>query len=400
MVDNTYIIPTENGDIIYAPLSHFVHLLSDKTNKIAIPPPVVNIKDTNHDYEFQWGHLIVIPTQICNLNCSYCYAHLAHSRQIIKRETLQAVLTFLLSQKQERHKTISFIGGGEPLIAWDVIEWSILFLEEHKDPADSLDIFLTTNGTLLTQERIDFILTHNIHLEVSFDIIKGIQDKQRPFLNNSISSYASVIKHLAELEEKSIPYKIRTTITPESVPLMQEMVEQLVVYKHAKKIQFEPVSYETPLSLDYYKSFLEYFWKAREFGRINHIDISNSIIASIKSIRDQFCTGEFCVTPDGKVVLCHRASSPNDKLYALNYVGEVLSRELLVKRQVFDSFRERNKVPPRCKDCFARWHCAGFCPLEWENVTAIDINNKCWFIKENIKRALLESINTADKFKV
>lgn len=389
--DNTYIIQSENGDILYAPLSRHVCRIPCDISKVTIPAPVINIDKSNSDFSFLWGHVIILPTQVCNLACTYCYARLAHSKQFMKKETLQVVYDYVLSQRQVKNKSVSFIGGGEPLVVWDILKWSIEYLENHKESSDSIDIFLTTNGTLLNPERIDFLLQHNVHIEVSFDIIKDLQDSQRPFLSDKSSSYESVIRQISILEEKGASYRIRTTITPKSVSLMPEMVKQLIGLKGIRKIQLEPVTQDKAHPLAFYRKYIEYFWSARNLGRQNNINVSNSIVASVNTIRNQFCTGEFCITPNGMIVACHRNSSPEDSLYSLSLVGKVTDK-LKIQHQQFDAFRTRNELPSRCEHCFARWHCAGFCPLEWENTTSSDIKNKCWFIQENVKRALEEII--------
>lgn len=394
--DNTYIIPSEDGDLLYAPLSRFVCRISDNSAKVTIPPQVVKINEANSDYSFLWGHVIIIPTQVCNLACTYCFARPAHSKQIISKETLQVVYDFVLSQGQEKHKSVSFIGGGEPLVVWDIVKWSIEYIEKHKTPSDILDVFLTTNGTLLNSERIDFLLQHKVHIEVSFDIIKHLQDSQRPFLSDKQSSYESVMRQIHLLEEKGASYRVRTTITPQSVQLMPEMVKQLIWFKGVRTIQLEPVTQENAHHIDFYKQYTDFFWTARDVGRRNNVNVSNSIVASVKTIRDQFCTGEFCITPDGTIVACHRNSSQRDPLFSSSTVGKV-TNEVAIQHQQFDAFRMRTSLPSRCECCFARWHCAGFCPLEWDNVTEIDIQNKCSFIQENIKRALQEIVDGGQK---
>ena len=60
--DNTYIIPSEKGDILYAPLSRFIRRISDVTEKVARPSQVINIDKGNSDYSFRWGHVVIIPT--------------------------------------------------------------------------------------------------------------------------------------------------------------------------------------------------------------------------------------------------------------------------------------------------------------------------------------------------
>ena len=388
MVDNTYIIPSPEGDLIYAPLSRFLCRLSSFDSSIGIPPAIYNFSEGG-DYSKRWGHLVVIPTQICNLNCSYCYARQAHSGQVLSKDKLQIAYDFLLSQDQEPHKSVAFIGGGEPLVAWDLIEWSIYYIEQHKKHKDFVSFAITTNATLLSPQKIQFLHTHNVYIEISFDILKDIQERQRPFLHTATSSYDSVINCLNVLDETDSSYSIRATITPNSIKRMPEMIKSLTHFVNLRTIKLEPVSSQKGIDKSFYEEYIGYFWEARLIGMKHSIIVSNSIIDSVENIKDIFCAGDFCVGASGHISACHRNTSNSDSQYDLCHIGEITD-VVNVYSEKMGQFLAFSKNTDQCKNCFARWHCAGFCPMEWLNLSADETQIKCDFIRENIKRRLLE----------
>lgn len=388
MDDNTYIIHSAEGDFIYAPLSRFLCKLSNFDTSSGIPPAIFKFAN-GVDYPKRWGHLVVIPTQICNLHCSYCYAHLAHSGQILNKGKLKIAYDFLLSQNQEPHKSVSFIGGGEPFVAWDLIEWSINYLEQHKKREDTVSYVITTNATLLNHHKIQFLRGHNVHIEVSFDILKDIQERQRPFLHTDMSSYDSVINCLNFLDETNSSYSIRATITSDTAKRMPEMIKSLTHYTNIKSVKLEPVTSQDMCNRHFYDEYTEYFWQARLIGFNEAINVTNSIVDSVEHIKDISCVGDFCVCADGSISVCHRNTSPIDVEYDFCHIGEI-SDTIAINKDKMIAFLSYSNNTERCGACFARWHCAGFCPVESRNLSNDAMQVKCDFIKENIRRRLLE----------
>lgn len=117
----------------------------------------------------------------CNLGCQYCY-----SKHINKKLTPYVVDKFLdksggiykmleIYDKDTYH--ISFFGG-EPLLNWDIIKYSIP--KFYDDPKCS-SMVVITNGLLLDKDKLEFLKKYNCGISLSFD---GIwQDSTRPLAN-------------------------------------------------------------------------------------------------------------------------------------------------------------------------------------------------------------------------
>lgn len=76
--------------------------------------------------------------------------------------------------------------GGEPTIMWDSIIVPLTkWIRENKFP---ISLSMTTNGTMLDEERLQFMKKNGIHMLLSIDGNKETQDFNRP-CGNGASSY-------------------------------------------------------------------------------------------------------------------------------------------------------------------------------------------------------------------
>lgn len=161
-------------------------------------------------------------TDACNLACRYCFVE--QHPHYMTLDTAKAAVDYLLNNlhiKKEKgfieKDTKSFINffGGEPTLLWDEIIVPLTLYMEEKYP-DEIDLGITTNGTLLTKERIDFLYNHKIHPLLSIDGAKTTQDINRPCQNGE-SSFDKIIEIIPYLLEKFPNTTFRSTIDQNTV---------------------------------------------------------------------------------------------------------------------------------------------------------------------------------------
>ena len=228
--------------------------------------------------------VVIILSQSCNLACTYCYAQEARSSKILSKDKLKIVIDDVLSRSLLIVDFV-FIGGGEPLIAWELIKWAIKYIYDNKKNSTQVNITITTNATLLTDEKIWYLKKYNVHLGISFDILPRVQNTQRQFANLKCGSFDIVNAVIENIDNAKISYSFRSTITKLNVELMPEMVRFVETnYKNVKKLHFEPVLSSIDNDQAFYNVFIESFMKAREFGLKNGIIVYNSISNSIDKL--------------------------------------------------------------------------------------------------------------------
>lgn len=106
---------------------------------------------------------LVIPlTFKCNLNCAYCYV-CKDKREDFTEETLKKTYELLLKNNANPDRAVYFFGG-EPLLRYDLLQWSVAELRNlAQQYQKKVFLAVTTNGLLLDEEKIKF-LTENLDL--------------------------------------------------------------------------------------------------------------------------------------------------------------------------------------------------------------------------------------------
>lgn len=409
--DDIYTIKYGNNNIVYSPLRRALFFADDnsvetinryingeaidKNSNVWSHITKLEAMEVNAPKPHQInksGHAIIIPTQICNLGCTYCYAREAHSQKNMPIDVLKTALDFILNNTDHK-KNISFIGGGEPLVSWNLIKWSVEYLEKTKKQDDILNIGITTNATLFTDEILQFVKDHNIHIGVSFEILSDIQNSQRPFLHGNKPTFDIVDANIKKLIRYGISYSIRSTITKLNVSRMSEMVDFVAEhYPNIKKLHLEQVTDANEDDASFYNEYFDYFYKAKETGRRYGIYIYNSISKSIHQIKECFCRGELCITPTGSIVACHRVSSEKEQAFPLFYYGQIGDQVVFDKDAENVYLEHTYKKRDECSHCFAYWHCAGICPMERTELSEEQLNAKCEFVKKIVTRELYETL--------
>ena len=161
----------------------------------------------------------VIVTDQCNFECSYCYQKKGKER--LDLPTLARTIDFF-HPFFARECVLSFYGG-EPLLAFDLIRRAVEHVKglptrhPHK-----IRFSLTTNGSLLSEEVLEFLAEHEFSLVLSFDGLA--QDLSRK--KGSFDPLASVIPRI--LAAPRISLETNSVFSSATVGYLSESVEYLV----------------------------------------------------------------------------------------------------------------------------------------------------------------------------
>lgn len=127
---------------------------------------------------------MLVVTHECNLRCRYCFVHKEPQRMTL--ETAKDAARFLMDNAKAANSgtpEINFFGG-EPMLMFEsvirpLVEWV------HDELKEPFRFSITTNGTLLTDERIRFMKRHGFGLLFSMDGTAPVQDYNRPRADGS-----------------------------------------------------------------------------------------------------------------------------------------------------------------------------------------------------------------------
>lgn len=154
--------------------------------------------------------LILQVTQQCNLRCEYCiysggYLNRSHSNKKMSISTALKGIDFIINHSKNNEEIYIGFYGGEPLLVYDFIKQCIEY-SEKKAECKKVNFSITTNGSILTDEIIEFLYKHNVSLSISLDGPKEIHNMYRKFASDNRGSFDKVINNIINIEKKYPDY--------------------------------------------------------------------------------------------------------------------------------------------------------------------------------------------------
>ena len=326
--------------------------------------------------------ILIMVTQTCNLACTYCYAgggtYGGKTKLMSEESALRAIDVMLQRAPGQMDFTVTLFGG-EPLLNFPLVRRIVDYCDQLKSDREVRFHFsMTTNGTIVTDEIIEFLKAKDFTLMVSFDGIG--QEKYRPFASGD-SSDSLVHGNLQRLAAAGIPFQLRATLTKDLVK--RETVENLVQIGRSlgnKKVMMSPVS-ETrnavfpaneELALDpadiarlqeIYRSVTEENIEAARLGSTEKAVFDPAMhlvraLAQGKAVGLGRCgagLGMSAASTDGNIYPCHRFVGMKE--YAIGTIEDGVDPQKV--QDFFSTADAANKE--KCDVCFARQICGGFC---------------------------------------
>lgn len=343
-------------------------------------------------------NMMILPNSRCNFKCSYCYSAQGRNGKEIDPNTLRAALDYFLGKNRasDQRLTISILGGGEPMLSWHLLKPALDYayrLAEKRGMA--LPVSLVTNGSIVTDDLIDYCLSHDISVSVSFDILEDVQNSQR-------GHYSEVVDNINRLTDAGIDVAFNTVITNDNVDRMTEMIRHMNdVTPKVKKVSFKSLISGDYFSTverrrEYYCHSIDNFFEARKVAADLGIYLTSPYLNSVICVADRYCPGKFVVGAEGTVSICHCVSSKNDKLYQSHtFASFDADGRLIVDKEKFAEIQNHDQnFYPRCAECEARWHCAGGCYTDNCTMSADEHDAYCdsmrYFLKKYILTYLLK----------
>lgn len=336
----------------------------------------------------------VLPSHSCNFSCSYCYSAKGRANIFLDKERLKAGLDYFIDPNRlsERYLTISFIGGGEPLLSWDLVKYGIEYADAlAQRHGFKLSMTLITNGSIMNEEIINHLKQYGVLPDISFDILEDIQNQQR-------KNYVKVCDTIRMLCKHHLSPSVNATITPSTVHRMMEMIDEMdSKFPEVSNMVLEPVVspelFNEPSDLrEFYAAYLQNFLRAKKYAESKNKNVTCRIYKNADSIIDRGCPSKFALTPQGDISICYCTSSPNEAHYDKRIYGKIgTDGSISLDEGRFDKIHSINvHYYPKCNDCFAKWHCGGGCMCPNDAYTEPFLDEICVFTKNLIKTVLIE----------
>jgi uncharacterized protein len=321
-----------------------------------------------------------IPTEVtlflttrCNLACIYCYASAGCGPvRDMDLLTAQRGIDFVFRnalQVGARQVRVGYHGGGEPTLNWRMLTGSLSYARAlGREHGIDVHATLATNG-VLSREKRAWLIQNVQNVSLSLDGEPRVQDRQRPRVGGGTTASA-VFRALSDFEAGNLPYGVRMTVTGPSASALAESIRYLLERGRPRSIQVEPVALlgrgDNPeLQVDP-DAFVAAFREANEVAAEYGLRLTFSA-ARIDTLQNRFCRScghGFSLTPTGSVTACFEVPSEDTPFADKFIIGRYDDGR---DHFVFDDGKiralQRRTVEniAWCRDCFAKWHCAGDC---------------------------------------
>lgn len=391
MERDIFILPSSKAEkvLLYSPLRMRAALIENEDDAITNVLhrwESIRVDYPNNDTEhINHNHVILLLTQSCNLSCDYCYSRFSRSDMIMKYDILIKAINHVLSNSSNGEiKYFSFGGGGEPLMAWELLTKGIDYIRSNSSK-ETTRISIVTNGVLLSKKRLEYLKSMDVRINVSFDILPEIQNKQRK-TRYGTDSYKLVSGNIKTMNALGLSVSFRTTITKDSVYMLDKMVRWTEKeFPFVKNLNIWPAIDPKEKTIDFYKDYIESFIQASELAWAYGIRLHNWLTV-IDRFHSRFCQEDFCITPDGEIVTCLRTSSISDSNYDIFHIGSVSDNININATKEKNAMRILNAKLAECYNCPAKWSCAGICPSTRLMLLREKIQEYCSFTRSFLIR--------------
>lgn len=148
-------------------------------------------------------------TQQCNLRCFYCVysgkfpARRVHSNKFMDFSVAKQAIDFYIEHSQENPSPAITFYGGEPFLNFPLIQKCITYAKEKAKR--KIHFGITTNGTLLNDNIINFLVKNDCGLTVSLDGPKEIHDRYRRTIGGG-GTFDIIMSNIEKIRKTSSEY--------------------------------------------------------------------------------------------------------------------------------------------------------------------------------------------------
>lgn len=277
ILDDFFVLPTKKLIPKYSPnhtiseVESAIQKISEKIEKdgLFFPKRPIKMKLPMEKeklfslYDGNLEDLILNATEECNMRCKYCifsgsyFYERKHRNNFMTLRMAKKVVDFFRTHSRRREKVYYSFYGGEPLLNFPLIKKVVEYVKSTETERKFF-FAVTTNGTLLKDGIIDFLLENKFFLTVSLNGPQKIHDRYRIFVNGN-PTFRTIIKNLKKIKNKDEEYyeknvAFNVTLCPpyDLIELMNFFQTYDLVKNHSARSNFVE-----PNDTDFFSQFKE-----------------------------------------------------------------------------------------------------------------------------------------------
>ncbi len=301
----------------------------------------------------------------CNLACTYCYNGEKFPRPMPFEVACKAV--DLVVKSDRPLKQVGFFGG-EPMLRFDLIREITRYVRQRTAAYPvPVTLVVTSNSTLFTPERIEWLAANRFHLGVSIDGCPPAHDACRVRADRR-GSHADVAAGITRALAAGLPVKSISVIDPANVHLLPDSLDHLLdlgLRQLSFNLNYEATwddaareRFEVALHA-FADRYAAAFRRGLRF-KLNLLD--SKIVTHLKggfacSDRCDFGCEELAVSPAGRLYPCDRLIGMDDRDDVV--IGTVHDGVDPARRDAL--IQAKNAILDECAECEYVMRCMHWC---------------------------------------
>jgi len=345
---------------------------------------VTNYLQHRMTYKLNTMQLVIIlkATRLCNLRCIYCNAWKSGPNQIMKFPMLAKTIIDTLTTGAQ-HIEFVWHGGEITLLPIKYLQKAIWLQQNFKQKGQYVSNAIQTNGTLLTEEWLQFIKDYSIGVGVSLDGPAEINDSRRldkagrPTAHKINEGIQALITHkinfgiLMVIDEQIIKFGAKNLLKYFAATQIKVFALLNAIPKNTEDNSINGVYLPWHAYVEFMKElFLEWWQSYKSKFEIREINVLlNKIKESDASGLCYFagnCMGKYLtIEPNGEVSACDKYIGDKDYVFgslASNTLNEILTQSNNLRAAKAVQLANMQQLKNDC-----HWYniCHGSCPHDF-----------------------------------
>jgi uncharacterized protein len=279
--------------------------------------------------------------------------------------TARQAIDFLASQSKGRC-TVTFFGG-EPLLEFSLIQQLVEY--SYSCYGSKVAFRMSTNGTLITPEILQYLREHDIYFTLSIDGSQAQHDRCRRYTSNR-GSYQDIAGKLDAICDFN-PYTIAVSvIVPETALYLAAGVEDL--FNRGFRYVLQTLDYSAPwkskdilILKDQYRQLAGYYTRSLTAGKkIFYSPFDERIKTRAQKARRpgdicDLANSQVAIAPSGRLYPCVQFIGSDEGAWTENAIGDVATGFDTGKREHFVAWNGKDRQS--CAGCDLYGRCATYC---------------------------------------
>ena len=311
-------------------------------------------------------------SESCNYNCEYCIFHRNIENKSFMglrmvEDVVEKYIDYLAGDKGH-----IYLGAGEPLLNWDAIVKVAELLRKY----NNVWLSFMTNGSLITEEKLEYIKENNISVGLSLDGREKTQLRNRPSNNKMINSFEASINFL-EIAQK-IGYEVFSISATYNNKDFLEDAKFVISLCEKYKIKEFDLDYDIDSILsDEVDEIANNLIAAYNLARKKGLNVFGYWLIPIINKRCENAENRcYCENADGTNVCVSANGMCKICGYDPHEYGEFIDFDNFGNKELIEQYAKYESGREECKNCDSYEFCKGQCIFRKD----ININN-CKMVK-------------------